>query len=153
MATNIKIITSGDFMEVTPAGIINIVTSKQLLVDIAKAQKPPADYELLVDFRNTRSDLTVFDLYELVGELYRHGDTFRRKAALLVLPGVNFELASFFETCSRNRGFSVNAFTDYEHAMRWLLSEEDTPENNTANGRADAGDGALETKKMSAPVN
>ncbi len=125
MATNIKIITASDFMEVTPSGLINIATSKQLLVDIAKSGKPPADYELLVDFRNTKSDLSITDVYQLAAELYHHGDTFRRKVALLVLPGVNFNLASFFETCSHNKGFSINAYTDYESAMRWLLSEED----------------------------
>ena len=139
MATNIKIITASDFIEVTPDGIINITTSKQILIDISKAEKPPADYELLVDFRNTRSDLSIFDLYELVAELCRHGDTFRRKIALLVLPGVNFDLASFFETCSRNRGFLINAYTDYENAMRWLLSEEDLPDNNVPANMADKG--------------
>jgi hypothetical protein len=130
MATNIKIITASDFMEVTPDGIMNLTTSKQLLVDIAKAGKPPADYELLVDFRNTQSDLSIFDLYKLVAELYNHGDTFRRKIALLVLPGGNFDRASFFELCSHNRGFSINAYTDYENAICWLLSSEDIPDSN-----------------------
>ena len=140
MATNIKIITASDFMEVTPDGIINIATSKQLLVDIAKAEKPTADYELLVDFRNTQSDLSIFDLYKLVAELYKHGDTFRRKIALLVLRGINFDRAHFFEMCSHNRGFSISAYTSYENAMRWLLSAEDLPENNDPANKADAGD-------------
>ena len=121
MATKIKIINASDFMEVTPDGIINMATSKQLLVDIAKAEIPTADYELLVDFRNTQSDLSIVDVYTLAAELYHHGDTFRRKIALLVLPGVNFDLACFFETCSHNKGFLINAYTDYENAMRWLL--------------------------------
>ena len=101
----------------------------------------PIDYELLVDFRDTQSNLSTLDLYQLANELCQHGDTFRRKVALLVLPGVNFSRASFFETCSHNRGFSVNAFMDYEKAMRWLLSP-DLPENNVPpDNKADAGDG------------
>lgn len=40
MATKIKIITASDFMEVTPDGIVDINTSRQLLVDIAKADPP-----------------------------------------------------------------------------------------------------------------
>jgi len=63
-------------------------------------------------------------MYHLATELHLHGDTFRRKVALLVLPGA-YDRASFFETASQNRGFSVNAFTDYEKAIRWILSEED----------------------------
>ena len=125
MATKIKIITAGDFLEVTPDGMINITTSRQLLVDIAKAEHLPVDYELLVDFRDTQSNLSVLEVYQLAAELCQFGDTFRRKVALLVAQGINFELAHFFETCSYNRGFSINAFTDYENAMRWLLSTED----------------------------
>jgi hypothetical protein len=130
MATKIKIITPSDFLEVTPEGIINLDTSKELLIDIAKADPHPADYELLVDFRNTQCDLSIVEVYKLSEELVRHGNTFRRKVALLVLPGVNFDRAKFFETCSRNRGFSINAYMDYENAIRWLLSADDLPDSN-----------------------
>ena len=141
MAIKIKIITGTDFIEVTPEGVINLTTSKQLLTAIAKAENAPVDYELLIDFRDTRGDLSVLDVYQLAAELILYGDTFRRKVALLVLPGINFDRASFFETCSHNRGFSVNAFMDYEKAMRWLLSP-DLPENNVPpDNKADAGDG------------
>ena len=140
MPTKIKIITAGDFLEVTPDGIINLATSRQLLVDIAKAEHLPVDYELLIDFRDTESHLTVLDVYDLAADLCKYGDTFHRKVALLVVPGINFEQASFFETCSHNRGFSVNAFIDYEKAMRWLLSSQVQPNNNVASNKADAGD-------------
>ena len=140
MAIKIKVITGTDFIEVTPEGVINLTTSKQLLTAIAKAETPPVDYELLIDFRDTQGDLSVLDVYQLAAELILYGGTFRRKVALLVLPGINFDRASFFETCSHNRGFSVNAFMDYEKAMRWLLSP-DLPENNVPPNKADAGDG------------
>ena len=87
MATKIKIITVGDFVEVTPDGMINIATCRKLLVDIAKAEIQPVDYELLVDFRDTQSTLSVTDMYQLASELCKHGDTFRRKVALLVHAG------------------------------------------------------------------
>jgi len=136
MATKIKVITAGDFLEVTPDGMINITTSRQLLLDIARAEHLPVDYELLIDFRDTESDLSVTDMYHLAAELCQYGDTFRRKVALLVDPGVNFDRASFFETASRNRGFLVNAFTDYEMTMRWLLLTEDPPNNNVPSDKA-----------------
>ena len=142
MATKIKIITAKDFLEVTPDGMIDITTSRQLLVDIARAENHPVDYDLLVDFRDTQSNLSVFDVYQLAAELCQHGDAFRGKAALLVLPGINFDRAHFFETCSLNRGYSVNAFTDYEKAMHWLLSAEDAPIDNVPSKKADASDGS-----------
>jgi hypothetical protein len=125
MATKVKIILAKDFLEVTPDGIINIATSRQLLVDIAKAGHYPVDYELLVDFRDTEGRLSTTDLYQLASELSKYGDTFRRKVALLVTPGINFDQAIFFETCSHDRGFSIEAFTDYEKAIRWILSSID----------------------------
>ena len=129
MATKINV-TTRDFLEVTPDGIIDIITSRQLLVDIAKAKHPPVDYDLLIDFRDTHWQMSPSDLYQLASELSKHGDTFRRKVAILVLPGVNFDPASFLETCSHNRGFLVDAFTDFETAIRWLLFSDDVVENN-----------------------
>jgi hypothetical protein len=109
MAIKIKIVTAKDFLKVTADGMI------------ALGEHQPVDYELLVDFRDTESRLTVTDLYQLTAELSGHGNAFRRKVALLVTPGLNFNQARFCETCSHNRGFLVDAFADYEKAMRWML--------------------------------
>lgn len=130
MATKIKIITAGDFLEVTPDGVLNIATSRQLLVAIARAEHSPVDYELLIDFRATQCNLSIGELYQLARELCQHSDTFRLKVALLVFPGVDFDHAVFFETCSRNRGVLVNAFTDYDKAVLWILSSEDLPKTD-----------------------
>lgn len=122
VAIRIRSTTTKGFLEITTEGIINISTSRQLLADIAKAEHHQTEYELLVDFRDTLWQLSIIDVYQLAAELCKHGATFQRKVALLVLPGYNFDLASFFETCSHNHGFSVNAYTEYEKAMRWILT-------------------------------
>jgi hypothetical protein len=121
MATKFKSVSAKGFLEVTTHGNIDIAACRQLLVDIAKADHHQTDYELLVDFRGTESQLSIIEIYQLAEELCLHGHTFHRKVALIVAPGVNFERAGFFETCSHNRGFSVNAYTDYESAVRWIL--------------------------------
>jgi hypothetical protein len=125
MPTKIKIVTSREFLEVTPEGIIDINTSRQLLRDIAKAENQPVDYDLLIDFRETQWRMTTSEIYQLASELVEYGTNFQRKVAILVLPGINFDPASFLETCSHNRGFRINAFKDYESSMRWLLSTEE----------------------------
>ena len=81
MATKIKIVTTGDFLEITPEGVIDMATSRQLLVDIAKTDRHPVDYDLLIDFRDTQWRMSTLDLYNLASELFAHGDTFRRKVA------------------------------------------------------------------------
>ena len=141
MATKIKIINTGDFLEVTPEGIIDMTASRQLLVDIAKAEHHPVDYDLLIDFRDTQWHMSTLDLYQLASELVQHEDTFRQKVALLVLPGDTFDSAEFFETCSRNLGFAVEAFADFESAVRWLLSMEDRSIESTPPNKTDTGDG------------
>ena len=141
MATKIKIIHSKDFIEVTPEGMFDVDTSRKLLVEIAKSEHLAEDYELFVDFRDTKCNLSVLDVYQLAAELYPHGDTFRRKVALLVDPGINFDRASFFETCSHNRGFSIDAFTDYEKAMRWILAPDDLPGSEVSAKYAGVKDG------------
>ena len=80
-------------------------------------------FDLLVDFRDSNWKMSTTDVYQLASELCEHGDTFRGKVAFLVLPGVDFDAASFLETCSHNRGFAVDAFTDFETAIDWFLSE------------------------------
>lgn len=124
MATKFRIKTAKEFLEVTVNGLINITTGRELFVEIAKAGHPRDDHELLIDFRDTQSRLSIIDVYQLAAELCLHGTTFCRKVALVVLPGLNFDHAGFFETCSHNRGFSVNAYTDYEAALRWILEAD-----------------------------
>jgi hypothetical protein len=132
MAIKIKIVSAKDFIEVTADGVIDIAASRRLLAEIAKAEHELVDYELLVDFRDTESRLSVTDIYELAAELSERRDIFRGKVALLVMPGLNFNQAQFFEKCSHDRGFLVDAFTDYEKAMRWVLaSEKPADSNNT----------------------
>ena len=130
MATKIKVITAKDFLEVTPDGIINLATSRQLLVEIARAEQLPVDYELLIDFRHTQCELKTLEMYELAGEICQQGDTFRGKVALLVHPGADFNRAAFFEKCLRRRRFSINAFTNYEKSMRWLLRTKKMPDGH-----------------------
>jgi hypothetical protein len=125
MPTKVKIITFREFLEVTPEGIIDISTSRELLREIAKAENRPVDYDLLIDFRETQWRMSTVEMYQLASELVEYGSNFRRKIAILVLPGMNFDKAAFLETCSHNRGFKINAFQNFEESIRWLLSSED----------------------------
>lgn len=108
-----------------------MTTSRKLLSDIAKADRYPVDYDLFIDFRDTQWHMSKVDLYQLASELTGHGDTFHRKVALLVSPEDTFSSAEFFEKYSHNRGFFMDAFMDFESAVRWLLSMEDLPNDKT----------------------
>lgn len=141
MATKIKIIRTGDFLEITPEDTIDLAKSRKLLVDIARTEHPLDDYDLLIDFRDAHLSMSISDIYDIASELCQQGDTFRRKVALLLLPGHDLEKASFLEDCAYNWGFSVETFTDFESAVRWFLVPEIASDSNTRPNKSVAGDG------------
>jgi len=67
---------------VTPDGIIDIETSRQLLADIAKTENCPVDHELLVDFRETHGNLSTCDIYQLAEELFQYGNIFHNNVLI-----------------------------------------------------------------------
>ncbi len=82
------------------------------------------DFDFLIDIRDADSHTSITDIYTLVGEMVRHKELIhKRKIAVLDQLDDNFVKTQFFEVCSRNRGFSVRAFAEFEEAMNWLTGE------------------------------
>lgn len=127
MTTKVKLIRSVEYLQTTPEGEVNFEKSKSILADLAKTKRPPADFDILLDFRRAQWILSTTDIYYLAAELVNHENTYRDKVAVLVLPGLNFDNSEFFELCSQNRGFNVKTFTNYEEAVQWFF------ENNNSN--------------------
>ena len=122
MATKIKIIRSVDYLSVRDDGTIEFDESKTKLSEIVEPKRPPADYEVLLDFRRTQWVLSTYEIYSLVQVLVEKPDSFRDKIALLLLPGVNFDKAYFQELCSKNEKVIVQTFTNYEDAIQWFYN-------------------------------
>lgn len=123
MPTKFKLIRSVEYLQTDANEDIDLEASKQMLIEIAKAKRPLADFDLLLDFRRIQLKLNTVEIYFLASELHLHGDTFCDKVAILVLPGLNFEKAEFFELCAKNRGFKVDCFTNYEDAVQWFYED------------------------------
>ena len=120
MATKIKIIRSVDYLSISNEGTIEFEESKKNLAALAEPKRPPADYELLLDFRRTQWILSTDEIYSLVEELINAADSFRDKIALLLLPGVNFDRSYFQELCTDTKGVEIRTFTNYEDAVDWF---------------------------------
>ena len=123
MTIKIKIIRSVDYLSVTDDGVVEFEESKKKLLEIAGVKRPPADYDILMDFRRTQWVLSTEEIYSLTYVLIKDQDSYRDKIALLVLPGVNFDKAYFQELCSRNKGVAVHTFTNYEDAIQWFYND------------------------------
>ncbi len=120
MRTHCRIIRGGDFIKAKPTGEIDLERSKKLLGEIAEIAGSPAEYEILLDVRDARSKLTHTELYEFVAELGRRRSAFRNKIAVLCRQDEQLNRVRFMQLCATNRGFEVDAFTDYEQAMEWI---------------------------------
>jgi hypothetical protein len=119
MPTDIRIIRAHEFIRATPEGQIDLVTTKEVLIGIALASTISGDFDVILDTRNTQSEMDVADLWELAAELHKHREAFSRKTAVLGPPDRS-EYTSFFALCAQERGFDVKAFTHLGDAMEWL---------------------------------
>ena len=124
MGLKLELIEAKDIIRTTPEGAVDHERVKEILAKIASAQNVPPDHVIMIDARKTKAKLSTTDVWYLAAELHRQREAFNRKSALLV-PAEDFDLASFFELCAQNRGFSVNAFTDFEAAINWLTTSTD----------------------------
>ena len=120
MPTDIRVIHASDFVRATADGELDLEVSKKALTAVALEASHLVNYEILLDTRETQSRMSVTDLWYLATELSRLGVAFYRKTAVLC-PVEDFDNAAFFETCARNRGFRVKAFTSFEDAIDWLM--------------------------------
>ena len=126
MPANIKIIHAHDFIKATPEGHFDLEESKKLLLEVALASAPLADYNIILDTRKMQSEMSNADLWYLAEELSKNfHKTFSRTPKTAILcPVDKFDHAGFFALCAQNRGCQVAAFTSVEAAYEWLLAIE-----------------------------
>ncbi len=122
MDLNIRLIHSREFLRTTPEGELDLDTSKQILLKLARENTAPRQYDMLIDIRQMTGKLTIADVTELVNVMIEHRDSFRSKLAILAPPEATLEVAKFMELYAGNRGFQVAAFRDFEEAMNWLMT-------------------------------
>jgi hypothetical protein len=126
MDLNIRIISARDFLKATPTFHVDLETSKQFFLKLARENAAPRQYDLLIDLRGTTGELSLPEIAEVVQVLIEHRDSFRSKIAILTTPGVKFENAKFGALYAGNRGFQIAAFTDFEETINWLTSSSKT---------------------------
>lgn len=122
MSTDIRIIHAHDFIKAVPEGQLDLEKSKKLLMEIASASTPLADYEIILDTRKAQTELSITDLWYLAAELSKLREAFFPKKTAVLCPLEKFDHAGFFALCSKNRGFQVMAFTSFEDAIEWLIA-------------------------------
>lgn len=123
MPSDIRIIHAHEFIVASPDGRLDLRATEGLLVEIASASAPSNDYDILLDTRGARSEMTETDLVQLACALRGLREAFSLKTAVLV-PAGRFDHALFFAACAREEGFQVSAFTSLGDAMEWLVGTD-----------------------------
>lgn len=123
MKANIKFVKTKDFLKTTASGELNLAESMKVLHTIAEFNHADNSHDMLIDLRETTSVLTLSDIYELVTEVGRHRQYFRKKIAILLGPQHDIDKARFLQMTAENRGYRVNVFTDFEESVTWLMDE------------------------------
>jgi hypothetical protein len=124
VATKVKVIRSVDYLSVRDDGSIDFDESRELLRALAEPKRPPADYEILLDFRRTQWILSTEEIFHLIQALFTIPDSYREKIALLVLPGINFDNGIFTEMCAGFSEMTIGTFTNYEDSIHWFYIDE-----------------------------
>jgi hypothetical protein len=109
-----------DYLSINDDSTVEFKDSRKRLSELVEPKRPPADYEILMDFRRTQWVLTTYEIYTLVQVLVDKPDSFRDKIALLLLPGVNFDREYFEKLCADNKDITIRTFTNYEDAIQWF---------------------------------
>jgi hypothetical protein len=118
-----------DLLVMTTSGAIDLAASKAALGILATDPDYKANYELLLDLRDSKCELSLSDVFEIATFMARLDPALppHKKIGVLVSGQTAFDHARFLELCSRNRGIEVSAFEDYEKAGEWL--DVDLPED------------------------
>lgn len=124
MKTEFKVVKTKDFLKTTASGELNINETRKVLSKLAELNGEDPVREILVDIRDTTSVLSLSDIFTIVNEVGKFRKAFRKKIAILLGPHHDIDKARFLEMCAGNRGYRVNAFTDFEEAVTWIADTE-----------------------------
>jgi len=125
MTANIRVIHAQDFIKATPEGWLDRKQSMKLLLDIAAIAPELANFHVILDTRKAQSNLSEIDLWFLASELSDHFRDVTQSPRMAVLcPLERFNRAEFFALCANNRGCNISAFTSFEDAFEWTISDD-----------------------------
>lgn len=130
MPSAIRVISCPDFVRRDVAGAFDGVATRACLAEIAAGCAAAGVKDALLDVRGITTAPTISDLFWIADELPSLGFGSLRRLAI-VFDDHGEGRAAFFARTSKNRGFNVREFTDFEAAFNWL--------STAANGNGGAG--------------
>ena len=130
MPLELQIIRANEFIRMGATGHFDLPASKAALANLAVACQKRGINQALMDLRALRpGPKPVFspaDLFELVNTFREVGFTKQLRLAILYQSDPHHR-ARLFAFISTLRGWTVQAFSDFERAIMWLSKGKDAP--------------------------
>src|SRR5262245_34972730 len=127
MPLELQIIRAPEFVRMGAGDILNFQASKEALAELACACRKRGVDRALLDLREMqipdKPAFTPTELSALVGTFQEAGFSKQQKLAVLYREDPHYG-ARMFAFISTLRGWQVQAFDDFEAALKWLSAEE-----------------------------
>ena len=131
MPMELQIIRAADFIRLGPQGHIDLETSRQYLLALAKACRRRGVSRALVDIRDLvpgpKPRLSPTEMASLINCFREMGFCESDRIAILYLLDPH-RAARIFAFIGELHGWNVKAFNDFEQAVAWLFEGEENAE-------------------------
>lgn len=119
MARNIRVIHGRDFIRARPDGQLDLAETEQIFREVLGAAEGLPSFDILLDTRDAVSTLSSGDLLFLTEWVGKLPELSRARTAI-VCPVERLDHVWFFALQAAKKGICVQAFLDYEDAIKWL---------------------------------
>ena len=120
MSYNITIVPAREFFRTKSSGEFDLDETRKACFAVFSKMKEAKVSEVLLDHRETSTQMTASDLLTLFRELHSGGFLKDRKIAIVNHPKSDFDRDKFFVACAQTKGYQIAAFQDFEEAVTWL---------------------------------
>ena len=125
MAQNITIVPAREFVRTKSTGEFDLDATRKACFAVFSKMKDLNVSEVLLDHRETSTQMAASDLLTLFRELDLGGLLKGRKIAIVNLPKNDFDRDKFFVACAQAKGYEIAAFQEFEEAVTWLYPPQD----------------------------
>jgi hypothetical protein len=137
MGLDLHLIRANDFIRADQHGRLDPEASKERLAELAKAARQRGVDRVLLDMRDVQVGptpaFTPTELAAIVGTFHQIGFTYQQRLAVLYTADPHHG-ARLFAFISRERGWNVKAFDNFEDALNWLALHEEKLEEAGPSG-------------------
>jgi hypothetical protein len=128
MNANYSTINTKGFLLTNVMGKIDLKASINIFAGVMQLLKTKHQYRVLVDARDSKTILSLPDIYRFLEQLSKYRELHNDKVAVLMGNQFNNDTARFFEVAAQGRGFNIRLFfEDFEGAVKWLMEKNASP--------------------------